>query len=100
MKYYSEITEKLYDDKKSLIADEMTVKQAQEDAAAKAKALEEEKQARHEEVEKAYAIAEEKYTEANKLLQAYLKDYGTFTSKNHISNNHNYIIDWFDLMFK
>lgn len=78
MKYYSELTKKIYDCESDLIADEESLVKAKEEKEAKAKQLKEERANRAKAVEEAYKIAHEKYAEANKLMDEFLKDYGSF----------------------
>lgn len=101
MKYYSEVTNKLYDTKKELIDAENAIRQEEVERVAKETKLKEEQEKRHAAVEEAYKIAAEKYDEANKLLAEYLGDYGTFTSGNEIKNRQQVSISpLFDMLFR
>ena len=77
MKYYSEITEKLYNTEKEL-------KEAESEKKAELDALEEkrkEKERRRQEIEDAYERAEIATKEADNLVKAFERDYG----ENYIS---------------
>ena len=83
MKYYSEMTNEVYETKeecekveKALVAK----KQAEEE---KQLALKNEREARSKEVVEAFKEAREAETKAQKLLNEFVKDYGSF----HISYN-------------
>ena len=85
MKYYSEVTKKLYETAKELEAAEQNVKNLQ---AAKIKAEElkkEQRATRAKEVEEALKAATEANKKATKLLKEFTKDYGyyhtSFTTK-------------------
>ena len=67
MKYYSELTKKLYDTKEDLQKAEIEITKSKADRAERAK-----------EVEKALKEAGEANKKANKLLQDFVKDYGSF----------------------
>ena len=74
MKYYSEITEKVYDTPEELETAEKEVldeQKAQEEKLAK-------RAERAKEVEEAYALAADVKEQADKLLNEFLKDYGSF----------------------
>ncbi len=78
MKYYSDITNKVYDSVDALEKEEQKIA---EENAAKEKAAAEKKanrEARAKEVEEALKFALEAQKEANDKLQAFCKDYGTF----------------------
>jgi regulator of protease activity HflC (stomatin/prohibitin superfamily) len=101
MKYYSDITKKLYDDKESCIAEEEQVIKAQEEKEAKSKKLKEERAERAKAIEEAYKIANEKYAEADKLLEAFLQDYNCYYStQTSVQPRFSNVIDTlFNLMF-
>ena len=67
IKYYSELTKKLYDTQEDLQKAEITLTKSKADRAERAK-----------EVEKALKEATEASKKANKLLQEFVKDYGSF----------------------
>ena len=67
MKFYSELTKKLYDTQEDLQKAEIEVTKSKADRAERAK-----------EVEKALKEANEASKKANKLLQEFVKDYGSF----------------------
>ncbi len=67
MKYYSEITKKIYDTKDELIKAETEVVKAKSDREVKAK-----------EVEKLIKEATEATKKANKALDDFVKEYGSF----------------------
>ena len=78
MKFYSEVTNKLYDSEKALIAAEAEVKRLEEEKIAKERAKKEERSKRAKEVENALKAANKAQTEAIALLKAFTKDYGYF----------------------
>ncbi len=67
MKYYSDLTKKLYDTEKQLKAAEIEVTKSKADRAERAK-----------EVTEALKTANEATNKANKLLAQFVKDYGSF----------------------
>ena len=67
MKFYSELTKKLYDTQEDLQKAEIALTKSKADRAERAK-----------EVEKALKEANEASKKANKLLQEFVKDYGSF----------------------
>ena len=67
MKYYSQLTKKLYDTQEDLQKAEIILTKSKADRAERAK-----------EVEKALKEATEASKKANKLLQEFVKDYGSF----------------------
>ncbi len=67
MKYYSEITKKLYDDKDALLKAEVEATKAKTDRAEKAK-----------EVTELLKAANEATKKANKALADFVKEYGSF----------------------
>ena len=71
MKFYSEITKKLYDDKDSLIKAEVAATKAKSDREVKAK-----------EVTELIKAANEATKKANKALSEFIKEYGSFKKKN------------------
>lgn len=96
MKYFSEITEKVYDTPEELETAEKEVldeQKAQEEKLAK-------RAERAKEVEAAYAKAAEAKEQADELLNEFLKDYGSFhaTVKKPIKKI-NIFDDWFNSFF-
>lgn len=88
IKYYSEITKKLYDDKDSLIKAEVAATKAKSDREVKAK-----------EVTELIKAANEATKKANKALSEFIKEYGSFktTIKNDdVDVNLNSFWDIFD----
>lgn len=88
MKFYSEITKKLYDDKDSLIKAEVAATKAKSDREVKAK-----------EVTELIKAANEATKKANKALSEFIKEYGSFktTIKNDdVDVNLNSFWDIFD----
>lgn len=69
MKYYSQLTKKLYDTQAELQKAEIAMTKSKADRAERAK-----------EVEKALKEATEASKKANKLLQDFVKDYGHFNT--------------------
>ena len=67
MKYYSEVTKKLYDSEKELTAAEAEVTKSKADRAKEAK-----------EVTEALKAANEAQKKANEMLNAFVKKYGSF----------------------
>jgi regulator of protease activity HflC (stomatin/prohibitin superfamily) len=96
MKYYSELTKKIYDCESDLIADEESVVKAKEEKEAKAKQLKEERANRAKAVEDAYKLANEKQAEADKLMREFIKDYGSFhTTVKDVKPGFTSLIDYF-----
>lgn len=100
MKYFSEITEKVYDTTEELETEEKEVldeQKAQEEKLAK-------RAGRAKEVEEAYALAADVKEQADKLLNEFLKDYGSFhtTIKTPVRANTSLteLGDLFDSLFK
>lgn len=100
MKYFSEITEKVYDTTEELETAEKEVldeQKAQEEKLAK-------RAERAKEVEEAYALAADVKEQADKLLNEFLKDYGSFhtTIKTPVRANTSLteLGDLFDSLFK
>ena len=96
MKYFSEITKKVYDSTEELETAENEVldeQKAQEEKLAK-------RAERAKEVEAAYAKAAEAKEQADELLNEFLKDYGSFhtTVKKPIKRI-NIFDDWFNSFF-
>ena len=75
MKFYSELTKKLYDTQEDLQKAEIEVTKSKADRAERAK-----------EVEKALREANEASKKANKLLQEFVRDYGSFKTTIKDSN--------------
>lgn len=67
MKYYSELTKKLYDSKEELVKAEVEMTKAKSERAERAK-----------EVENALKEAREAQKKANDLLSQFVKDFGSF----------------------
>ena len=103
MKFYSEITKKLYDTEADLNDAESTIKKAECEKKARETKLKNERAARakvvdaaFEDYRKAKEIAKKKYSDANDLLDAFVKDYGTY----HVSiSEKNKRADNFDELF-
>ena len=100
MKYFSEITEKMYDTPEELETAEKEVldeQKAQEEKLAK-------RAERAKEVEEAYALAADVKEQADKLLNEFVKDYGSFhtTIKTPVRANTSLteLGDLFDSLFK
>ena len=96
MKYFSEITKKVYNTPEELEIAEKEVldeQKAQEEKSAK-------RAERAKEVEEAYAKAADVKEQADKLLNEFLKDYGSFhtTLKKPIKRI-NIFDDWFNSFF-
>ena len=100
MKYYSEVTSKLYNTEEQLAIAEKNVKKMQEIKEKAEKEKKEARAARAKEVEEAFKAAKEAQVKANKLLSAFTKDYGYFHmsySKNDKANEEDYNL--FDILF-
>lgn len=103
MKFYSEITKKLYDTEADLNDAESEIKRAECEKKARETKLKNERAARakvvdaaFEDYRKAKEIAKKKYSDANDLLDAFVKDYGTY----HVSiSEKNKRADNFDELF-
>lgn len=85
MKYYSEKTQRIYDDVEQLEAAEKELAQKERERAAKEKekadkrkALQEQRSARAKEVEEAFGAADKAYNEANEKLSKFIKEYGAY----------------------
>lgn len=78
MKFYSEITNKLYDSEKALVEAETAIKKAEEQKKLIEKEKREKRSARAKEVEDALKVANEAQAKAVALLKAFTKDYGYF----------------------
>lgn len=96
MKYYSEVTNKVYDTPEELEVAEKEVLEAE--AQKKERIAKRTERAR--EVENAYAKAAEAQREANKILEKFLKDYGSFHTTIKEPVKCFPFADIFDLMFK
>lgn len=119
MRYYSDVTKKVYNTEKDLILDERKAKedelqkQLQKQEAEKAKKAE--RTARAKEVEKALKDASEAQTKALALLRKFSKDYGYYhmsvhtndedktednnTTKNSVNSLLNLINSFIDMSF-
>lgn len=103
MKFYSEVTKKLYDTEADLNDAESAIKKAESEKKARETKLKNERAARakvvdaaFEDYRKAKEIAKKKYSDANDLLDAFVKDYGTY----HVSiSEKNKRADNFDELF-
>lgn len=103
MKFYSEVTKKLYDTEADLNDAESQIKKAECEKKARETKLKNERAARakvvdaaFEDYRKAKETAKKKYSDANALLDAFVKDYGTY----HVSiSEKNKRADNFDELF-
>ena len=103
MKFYSEVTKKLYDTEAALNDAENAIKKAESENKAREIKLKNERAVRakvvdaaFEDYRKAKEIAKKKYSDANDLLDAFVKDYGTY----HVSiSEKNKRADNFDELF-
>ena len=103
MKFYSEVTKKLYDTEADLNDAESAIKKAECEKKARETKLKNERAARAKIVDAAFEdyreakeIAKKKYSDANDLLDAFVKDYGTY----HVSiSEKNKRADNFDELF-
>ena len=78
MKFYSEVTKKLYDSEKALMEAETEVKRVEERKLAEEKAKKAKRAERAKEVEDALKTANEAQAQAIALLKSFMKDYGYF----------------------
>jgi len=85
MKYYSEVTKKVYDTEEALVEAEKALSTAKEQRSLRAK-----------EVEDALLKAREAQKEATDLLNKFVKDYGSF--KTTIRDANPFFWDWFDFL--
>lgn len=83
MKYYSEMTDKVYETQEECEKAEEALVAKQKAEEEKQLALKNEREARSKEVVEAFKKAREAEAEAQKLLKEFVKDYGSF----HISYN-------------
>ena len=103
MKFYSEVTKKLYNTEAELNDAEAAIKKAECEKKARETKLKIERAERakgvdaaFEDYRKAKEIAKKKYSDANALLDAFVKDYGTY----HVSiSEKNKRADNFDELF-
>ena len=96
MKYYSDITKKLYNTEKEALAAEVEVKKkadAEAQEAAKAK-----RATKAKEVEAALKVANEAQQKAIQLLKDFIKDYGYFHTSYTSSNEKNENVDFWDIL--
>ena len=98
MKFYSEVTKKLYDTEADLNDAESQIKKAECERKARETKLKNERAARakvvdaaFEDYHKARDVAREKYSNADALLDAFVRDYGTYhvsiSDRNKSTNN-------------
>lgn len=85
MKYYSELTKKIYDSENELLEAEKALTESKDKRAARAK-----------EVEEALKVAREAQKKANDLLSAFVKDYGSF--KTTVKDANSFFWDWLDFL--
>ena len=83
MKYYSEMTDKVYETQEECEKAEEALVAKQKAEEEKQLALKNEREARSKEVVEAFKKAREAETEAQRLLKEFVKDYGSF----HMSYN-------------
>ena len=83
MKYYSEMTDKVYETQEECEKAEEALVAKQKAEEEKQLALKNEREARSKEVVEAFKKAREAEAEAQKLLKEFVKDYGSF----HMSYN-------------
>ena len=74
MKFYSEITKKIYDDKEALNKAEKEEAEKQK----KAELVQQERSVRAKEIESAYKTAVDDYNHYNELVNKFIDDYGSF----------------------
>lgn len=99
MKYYSEVTNKLYESEKDLLNAEKNVKEMKEAKEKKDQKMREERAARAKEVEEALAAAREANSKATKLLSDFTKDYGQFHMSLRPSEDNRKAFNVFDFLF-
>lgn len=85
MKFYSEVTKKIYDSEKELIEAEKALNESKDKRASRAK-----------EVEDAFKVARDAQKKANQLLSAFVKDYGSF--KTTIKDEDPFFWSWLDFL--
>ena len=97
MKYYSELTNKVYDTPELLEEAEKEVLEANKEKERKLA----ERAERAKAVENAFSEAQEARKEADKLLSEFCKDYGSFhTTIKEPTNALGWFDDWFKSYFK
>lgn len=97
MKYYSEVTKKVYDTPELLEEAEKAVLEANKEKERKLA----ERAERAKEVENAFAEAQEARKKADELLSEFCKDYGSFhTTIKEPTNALGWFDDWFNSYFK
>lgn len=115
MRYYSDVTKKVYNTEKDLILDERKAKEYELQKQEAEKAKKAERTARAKEVEKALKDASEAQTKALALLRKFSKDYGYYhmsvhtndedkteddnTTKNSVNSLLNLINSFIDMSF-
>ena len=98
MKYYSEITKKLYDTEEEIKKAEENLKKMEAIKEAQEKKKKAERATRAKEVEDAFKAATEAKNKANKLLSDFAKDYGYF-HMSYTNNDKTPITNFADLLF-
>ena len=106
MKFYSELTRKVYDSPEDLEKAELKLKEEQEkakkaaeEAKAKREALAAEKEARAKEVEDAYKEIVKAQKKYNELKNQFIKDYGRFWMSYTDTDNNVDLMDLFRDLF-
>ena len=93
-RYYSDVTNKLYDSMSDLEKDEKKIIAEQEEKKVKEQKRADERKARAQEIDelqKAYVGARKAYTEA---LEKFCKDYGTFHTSISADNLFDFFLSW------
>lgn len=99
MKFYSDITKKLYENEKELLKDEQKLTKEREEKELAEKKKSEERAVRAKEIEDAYNIAKDAYQKYNDLMRQFCKDYGSYHTTKTLDNARNLtlfdFINWF-----
>lgn len=97
MKFYSDVTKKLYDTQEALTKDETAQIKAQQKKELEEKQKSEQRAARAKEVEAAYAAAVEATNRYHELRNAFVNDYKAYHMT--ISRQYDLADNWFTTLF-
>lgn len=97
MRYFSDVTKKIYETEDALIKAETEVIEARKAKEEKEKKLKNERAARAKVVEEAIENAKKAQSDANMLLKDFIKDYGSYHSSVTKTEPTLSLFDFFDL---
>lgn len=98
MKYYSEMTKKLYDSEDALVTAETAATEAEAKAKAEKERVAIERKVRADEIEKARAAMVAAQKEYRDKLEAFCKDYGTYHTTIKSPRDIPTLFDFFDFL--